>query len=80
VLGTLVDDRRMTPMPTYDYRCANGHEWEASRPMDDRDGPSACPECCEIGKRVFKTPPVLAWSQASAEGGRPNLKERVRQP
>ena len=31
-------------MPTYEYRCENGHEFEAFQKMSD-DALDACPEC-----------------------------------
>jgi putative FmdB family regulatory protein len=33
-------------MPFYEYRCRDcGHEFEALRPMSERDDPSPCPQC-----------------------------------
>jgi putative FmdB family regulatory protein len=33
-------------MPFYEYRCQQcGHEFEAMRPMADRDRPCTCPQC-----------------------------------
>lgn len=32
-------------MPTYSFRCANGHECDRWRLIEDRDLPVMCPEC-----------------------------------
>jgi putative FmdB family regulatory protein len=39
-------------MPTYDYRCENGHEFEVIQSMSD-DPVTACPECGAAVERVF---------------------------
>jgi putative FmdB family regulatory protein len=39
-------------MPTYEYRCANGHEFEVIQSMAD-DPVTACPECGAAVERVF---------------------------
>jgi putative FmdB family regulatory protein len=46
-------------MPTYDYRCPNGHEFEVVHRMDD-PAPEAC-EICGAGplERVFHPVPVF---------------------
>jgi putative FmdB family regulatory protein len=46
-------------MPTYDYRCPNGHEFEVVHRMDDPP-PASC-EVCGIGplERVFHPVPVF---------------------
>ncbi|MBW2596979.1 MAG: hypothetical protein JRC93_13640 [Deltaproteobacteria bacterium] len=48
-------------MPTYDYVCPNGHQWEEQRPMAERNEDIACPECGEIGRRIFISTPVIPW-------------------
>lgn len=65
-------------MPTYDFRCENGHTFERMRPMSGRDKPAVCNMCGGVAKRIFVSVPVLKWSQASAEGGRPPLQEKRR--
>lgn len=32
-------------MPTYEYRCSEGHELEVQRKVDDRNRPLKCPLC-----------------------------------
>ena len=46
-------------MPTYDYRCPNGHEFEVVHRMDDPP-PATC-EVCGAGplERVFHPVPVF---------------------
>lgn len=38
-------------MPTYDYRCGNGHVFEVFHGIKD-DSPRHCPECGAEAKRV----------------------------
>jgi putative FmdB family regulatory protein len=38
-------------MPTYDYRCPNGHTFELFHGIKD-DTPKHCPVCNEVGERV----------------------------
>ena len=46
-------------MPTYDYRCPNGHEFEVLHGMDD-PGPTACEVCgAKPVSRVFRPVPVF---------------------
>jgi putative FmdB family regulatory protein len=39
-------------MPTYEYRCENGHEFEVVQSMSD-DPVKACPQCGAPVERVF---------------------------
>jgi len=39
-------------MPTYEYRCPNGHEFELFQKMSDEPR-AACPECGEEAERVL---------------------------
>ena len=39
-------------MPTYEYRCRNGHQFEVFRAISD-EPVTACPECGEPVERVF---------------------------
>jgi putative FmdB family regulatory protein len=39
-------------MPTYEYRCENGHEFEVIQSMSD-DPVTTCPECGAPVERVF---------------------------
>ena len=64
-------------MPTYIYRCKScEHTFEAQRSIAERLGVPCekCGEPCVIVPQAA----TLAWSPASAEGGRPNYKERLR--
>ena len=38
-------------MPTYDYRCENGHVFELFHSIKD-DSPKSCPECGASARRV----------------------------
>lgn len=38
-------------MPTYDYRCPNGHTFELFHSIKD-ETPKHCPECGEVAERV----------------------------
>ena len=40
-------------MPIYEYRCRNGHQFEAFQAMSD-DPVSTCPECGAPVERVFR--------------------------
>jgi putative FmdB family regulatory protein len=39
-------------MPTYEYRCSNGHQFEVFQAMAD-DPVSECPECGAAVERLF---------------------------
>jgi putative FmdB family regulatory protein len=39
-------------MPTYEYRCPKGHEFERFQRMSDEPA-SGCPECGEISERLL---------------------------
>ena len=39
-------------MPTYEYRCPNGHNFEVFRKMSDPPGAN-CPECGDGAERVI---------------------------
>jgi putative FmdB family regulatory protein len=46
-------------MPTYDYRCPNGHEFEVLHGMDD-PGPAVCEICgAKPVTRVFRPVPIF---------------------
>lgn len=47
-------------MAVYTYTCHEGHSWDESRPMGERDEPAVCPECGAEGKRGFSAP-VIPW-------------------
>ena len=39
-------------MPTYEYRCPKGHEFELFQPMSD-EPQAACPECGKAAQRLL---------------------------
>lgn len=39
-------------MPTYEYRCPNGHEFERFQKITD-ESRAACPTCGETGERLL---------------------------
>ena len=41
-------------MPTYEYRCPEGHEFEVFQRMSDEPG-ADCPECGQAAERQFST-------------------------
>lgn len=47
-------------MPTYDFRCTDGHTHEGRVKYDDRNS-QMCPECGKPAKLVFLTAPKLDW-------------------
>ena len=52
-------------MPLYDYRCANGHEFEARHGFND--APPACPVCGEaqVQRVITSAPGVMQGMNAS---------------
>lgn len=48
-------------MPTYEYRCAKGHEFEATLSVADYQTPQSC-ECGSPGRRIISVP-ALAFGQ-----------------
>ena len=47
-------------MPTYQYVCENGHEYEEVRGMNDEPSRTTCtkPDCGTKLKRKFTAPPI----------------------
>ena len=47
-------------MPTYEYKCDNGHKYIEVRSMNDKETNKTCTEdgCGVKLKRVFSSPPV----------------------
>ena len=52
-------------MPLYDYRCANGHEFEARHGFDDPAPP--CPICgaAEVQRLITSAPGIMQGMSAS---------------
>ena len=52
-------------MPLYDYRCANGHDFEARHGFDDPA--PACPVCGEaqVQRLITRAPGVMQGMSAS---------------
>ena len=42
-------------MPTYDYRCAKGHRYEAQEPFGS-PSEQPCPKCGAVAKRQISVP------------------------
>lgn len=64
-------------MPTYIYRCKScEHTFEERRSISERL--TVLCEACGEGCAIVPQAATLAWSPASAEGGRTNYKERLR--
>lgn len=69
-------------MPTYEYVCSNGHEFERSLPVAQYQDPQTC-ECGRTGKRVISAP-LLAVVQRECRydspiDGRPITSWRARE-
>ena len=45
-------------MPTYQYRCENGHLYEETRGIKEEQKVYACPECHEHITQVYSVPGV----------------------
>jgi putative FmdB family regulatory protein len=45
-------------VPTYVYKCTNGHQYE-TRESFDSPPRQECPECGQIAKRVLFAPPIV---------------------
>lgn len=65
-------------MPIYDFACPKGHRWEEIRPIPERDDPTDCPECGEIGHRVVfvqgKAPHVMWFPDTTKSPFREKLR------
>jgi putative FmdB family regulatory protein len=46
-------------MPTYEYKCPEGHLVTVQRSLSDPESFPVCGECHEPMKRVFTAPPVV---------------------
>lgn len=64
-------------MPLYDYRCANGHTFEAKHGFDDPA--PACPVCGEaqVQRLITSAPKMLQGVNASAGRGGTATKEQL---
>jgi len=59
-------------MPTYDYRCANGHDFELLQKMSDEPR-AACPECgADADRRISATRALNLRGAASSSGEPPH--------
>ena len=47
-----------TTVPTYEYKCSNGHQYE-TREGFDAPPRQACPTCGVIARRVLFPPPIV---------------------
>jgi putative FmdB family regulatory protein len=45
-------------VPTYEYKCPEGHSYSEKRGMHDEAGRDTCPECDKPLSRVFAAPPI----------------------
>ena len=53
-------------MPSYDYRCAGGHQFEVRHGIN-QSGPRRCPTCGKTVKRLISPPAVHAhWETGHA--------------
>ncbi len=64
-------------MPLYDYRCANGHQFEARHGFNDPA--PACPVCGEaqVQRVITSAPGVMQGVNASAGRGGTATKEEL---
>jgi putative FmdB family regulatory protein len=65
-------------MPLYDYRCANGHQFEARHGFNDPA--PACPVCGEaqVQRVITSAPGVMQGANAAAGHGGTATKEEIR--
>lgn len=40
-------------MPTYNYQCGSGHEYEKVLPLSEYEKKTKCPKCKKVGKRFI---------------------------
>lgn len=45
-------------MPTYEWSCANGHDWDVVTTIAQRDESQLCPECRFVGVRGITMPQI----------------------
>ena len=59
-------------MPTYTYRCINGHEHERMRIQPEDVQPRMCPECMKPAERQISLPqrPIVKGGTPGAGIGR----------
>lgn len=61
--------REKQAMPTYEYKCEEGHVVTVTRKIDEAESFPVCGICTEPMKRVFNAPPVVF--NGSGWGGKP---------
>ncbi len=58
-------------MPTYDYQCEAGHQYEKREPFGSPPQ-QPCEECGEVARRLFSAPPVVfkgsGWYKTESRG------------
>jgi putative FmdB family regulatory protein len=58
-------------MPTYEYKCPEGHTYLERRAITEDAQRSTCPECDKPLSRVFSAPPIqFNGSGWGSSGGR----------
>jgi putative FmdB family regulatory protein len=45
-------------MPTYQYKCLNGHEFEETRKINEDQKIKLCSECGHVLKQVYSSPGI----------------------
>jgi putative FmdB family regulatory protein len=58
--------KKESPMPVYDYLCADCGPFTDMRPMAESDDPQSCPNCEESSPRAWFTAPRLACMPAES--------------
>lgn len=58
-------------MPTYTYKCEDGHIHEEYRGINDEQKHTTCPECSKPLRRVFDSSPVQFKGTGWASKGSP---------
>ena len=46
-------------MPTYEYKCPDGHECSETRGITEDATLTECPECEKPVIRIFSAPPII---------------------
>ena len=58
-------------MPTYDYQCEAGHQYEKREPFGSPPQ-QPCEECGEVARRLFSAPPIVfkgsGWYKTESRG------------
>ena len=46
-------------MPVYQFKCPSEHVWVEVYSIHDQTPEVKCPECGEVGRKLFAPPPII---------------------